>query len=63
MKCTICKKKINKIYSVISTCKCDNMYCLQHLRNHECSYDYKKEFKKFQEENMQKIIPDKIAKI
>lgn len=59
MKCYKCKK--NKY--IILDCKCKKKFCMKHLNNHKCSYDYKEEQKiKIQKENP-KIIKDKIPKI
>ncbi len=63
MKCTICKKKINKMYSVISTCKCEHIFCGKHMHDHSCTYDYKKEFKTIMESKTEKIVADKVSKI
>ncbi len=51
--CLICKKKINKIYILIHTCRCNGIYCNDHLHNHHCSFDYKTEY----QENMKKEMP------
>ena len=42
--CFLCAKKVG-IFGL--TCKCGNMYCTLHFHaeNHECKYDFKKEFK------------------
>lgn len=63
MKCTICKKKINKVYSVISTCKCKNVFCSKHMHDHSCTFDYKEEFRVIQETKMEKVVAEKITKI
>jgi len=59
MKCYKCKKN----NYIILDCKCKKNFCIKHLNNHKCSYDYKEEQKiKIQKENP-KIIKDKIPKI
>lgn len=47
MKCFMCNKKI-KLLSIHS-CKCGNSYCNSHKspENHNCTYDYFAEHKKF----------------
>jgi predicted nucleic acid binding AN1-type Zn finger protein len=56
-KCNICKKKniIN-----ITCSKCNNNFCIKHQcpENHNCSHDYKKDFK-----IIDKIIKSKIEVI
>tara|TARA_B100001287_G_scaffold234552_1_gene206378 strand:+ start:34 stop:231 length:198 start_codon:yes stop_codon:yes gene_type:complete len=61
-KCCICKKKLGL---VPYNCKCDKnkLFCSKHIHDHNCTYDYKKDFKeKFSKENP-KIIPLKINKV
>jgi predicted nucleic acid binding AN1-type Zn finger protein len=43
-KCPICNKKSNQLGLV---CKCGNKYCMQHRlpEHHNCTYDYKTEFR------------------
>ena len=42
--CIICKKKLGLLGFI---CKCNNYYCSlhRHAEKHNCSFDYKKEFK------------------
>ena len=44
IRCFLCGKKVG-IFGL--TCKCGNIYCSIHFQaeNHECKYDFKKEFK------------------
>ena len=44
IKCLVCEKKIRQIYvSTQHTCRCGNVYCIFHMSNHLCNYDYKKD--------------------
>jgi predicted nucleic acid binding AN1-type Zn finger protein len=61
-KCCVCKKKVGIIPF---TCKCDEkkVFCSKHRHDHNCTYDYKKEFQeKFTKENPV-IKPSKIIKV
>lgn len=60
--CNHCNKKINLYYL---KCKCNNLYCYKCINNdvHNCSYDYKNEYKKILEKNNKKIIHSKIDHI
>ena len=61
-KCSVCKKKVGIIPF---TCKCDKkkVFCSKHRHDHNCTYDYKKEFQeKFAKENPV-IAPNKIIKV
>lgn len=44
-------------------CRCENIYCIKHIHQHNCTYDYKSlQKKKLLQENP-KIISNKITKI
>ena len=58
LRCKICDKKINSFYKQILTCKCENIFCKNHLSDHQCTYDYKKEYKKLL--NKESVVPDKL---
>ena len=58
LKCKICNKKLSLIRSSI-ICKCPEKYfCELHFNNHNCEYDYKKDY-----EIYKKIEPIKLDKI
>lgn len=61
-KCFICKKKINNILVDIHTCKCENIYCGNHLdaNNHNCSFDYRKNYKNIIKDKLPLVVFDKI---
>ena len=44
-KCYLCHKKLSMIQF---TCKCNHIYCIQHMNphSHNCIYDYKSEKQK-----------------
>jgi hypothetical protein len=47
--------------SNIYTCKCRNIYCPKHLLAHDCTFDYKAEFKRYN--NLESISNEKVTKI
>ena len=63
--CNICNKKLNTLASLTSKCKCELYFCDKHLffTNHNCSFDYKNEFKKFYTSNYIINISNKVIKI
>lgn len=44
-------------------CKCQNKYCINHLSDHNCKYNYQKEHKKLISNNNIKITSIKMNKI
>lgn len=53
MKCLICEKKLHKLMKDLHTCRCQGIYCRQHILDHSCSFDYKK----MERENLSKTLP------
>ena len=49
-RCAKCNKKL-KLTAI--KCRCDNMYCSEHIysKNHDCSFDYKKNGRELLEKN------------
>lgn len=62
-KCIICKKKINKTMVDIHTCKCENIYCSNHIdaNNHNCSFDYRNNYKNIIKDKLPLVVFDKIV--
>jgi len=58
IKCLICGKKIKTIILDIYKCRCKSIYCVNHLHDHNCDFDYKKLLKINDE-----VINTKIMKI
>lgn len=58
MKCKKCKK----VKYIMLDCKCKEKYCIKHLNNHSCQYDYKKDKEKLKNDNP-KIVSEKIPLI
>ena len=58
--CNQCKKKLG---IMVHVCKCEKQFCITHLNDHSCQYDYKTEGKKKLESQLiigqlsQKVIP------
>lgn len=50
-RCKHCNKKISLVDVLSSTCKCGNIYCLNHRlpENHACTYNYLNEVNKEEE--------------
>ena len=57
-----CKKRVDIIGF---TCKCNNnvLFCSKHLRNHNCTFDYRKDGQKLLSVNNPVVIASKIDKI
>jgi len=59
-----CERKLSLVESTIK-CRCQNTFCTKHRlpKAHNCTYDYKLDHKRQLEENLVKVIADKIQKI
>lgn len=62
-KCKICSKKIKSIFKDMYTCKCDGVYCSNHLHDHSCTYDMKAFHRKCLEKRLIKVKKSKIQPI
>lgn len=62
IKCAYCKKKLGLLGF---KCKCNLMYCLEHLQpeSHNCTFDYRQEQCKKLEKSLLKVINSKIPSI
>lgn len=60
--CNLCNKRILVVYTDIHTCKCQKMYCSNHLQNHNCDFEYQNNYRKHIEKNLPKITKQKIIK-
>jgi predicted nucleic acid binding AN1-type Zn finger protein len=62
IRCACCNKKLGLLGF---TCKCGGNYCAEHRMSdrHACSYDYRQETAKRLEEQLVKVVGDKINKI
>lgn len=63
MKCYSCEKKIKLIYQMLSLCKCENNYCLNCIRSHDCKFDYIKHNQNILKERNCQVIAEKVIKI
>ena len=63
VKCQICGKKIPMYMQAVYTCKCKGVYCTDHKLNHDCTFDYKAEFREKAKERMPVIEAKKIEPI
>jgi hypothetical protein len=62
-KCKTCKKLLSLVESIKGLCRCNNIYCSEHIYIHICNFDYKEmERQKLIKSNPQ-IISEKIKKI
>ncbi len=60
VKCHLCQKKLNLILAIKGKCRCDIIYCPEHLISHSCKFDYKSlQKEKIIQENPQ-IIANKL---
>lgn len=57
--CKTCKRKINKLYIEMYTCKCKKLYCGNHLHSHKCSFDHVAEQQNVLREKMPIMEPDR----
>lgn len=59
-----CKRKLTLVEQDIK-CKCGNVFCAKHryTNDHNCTFDYKKDYKGKLEKQMDKVISEKISKI
>jgi hypothetical protein len=44
-KCQVCNKKINTISVITGTCRCKQIFCSKHILDHNCTFDYKEDYK------------------
>lgn len=58
-RCKKCKRKVNKLMVDVYTCKCSLLFCANHLHDHKCSFDHKKEEKNRLRKNMPVIKSNK----
>lgn len=63
MRCNNCNKKI-KLISYFN-CNCGNIYCMKcrYYDVHNCSHNYKNDFKEKINNENKKIVPTKLEKI
>lgn len=61
-RCNKCRKRLTLVEKELE-CKCNQTYCIKHLHNHECKYNYNEEFKKHIKSKNVKVIGEKIDKI
>ena len=57
-KCHMCKKKM-----LTTLCKCELVFCIKHLAQHTCTFDYREANKKELAEKNPRVIGSKITKI
>ena len=63
-KCLLCRKKIkNILIKMTGKCRCGNIYCSEHITNHNCNFDYKKLYEKEQENKLFVVKKAKVDKI
>ena len=60
-RCASCDKKIRQIDEIMSKCRCGNIYCIMHRVDHNCDYDYKRDYHK--NNNLFKLEAEKVSKI
>lgn len=62
-KCFLCKKKIKSVIPCL--CKCELLFCRLHMDpdTHNCTFDYKEEYKKTLIKNNPQVIHEKFVKL
>lgn len=63
VKCASCNYKIKDIFIEIHTCKCKGIYCNRHKLDHNCLFDYKKQCKENLQNNLHRVVSNKVTKI
>lgn len=60
-KCELCNKKV----LIINTCKCNKKFCMKHHHpeDHDCTFDFKEDYKKKLTDLNPIIKNDKLVKI
>lgn len=59
MRCSICNRKIKKMYKTTCECRCGKHFCSIHKFDHKCSFDYKTFNKNTLENKLVKIENNK----
>ena len=63
-KCSLCSKKLkNILIEVTGKCRCGNIYCREHITNHNCNFDYKKLYEKEKKNELIVVKKTKVVKI
>ncbi len=58
-----CHKKLNIVESIKGTCRCNQIYCSEHMANHSCKFDYKAFEKEKLIKNKPQIVSNKFERI
>ena len=60
IKCKVCNKKINLLFSDMNKCKCNKYYCSEHLIEHDCTFNYVDENKNKLLTTLNKVVKSKV---
>ncbi len=63
MKCKLCHKKLNKLYVEMYTCKCKLIFCSEHMIEHGCTYDHRKEIQDRLKKQLPVVKPKKFTRL
>lgn len=55
--CKLCKRKISKCMVDVYKCKCNLIFCSEHLHNHKCNYNHLNDNQKILRNKMPVIEP------
>ena len=62
-RCEACRKKLNAMMIIVNKCRCGGIYCVTHLHDHDCTFDYNKSFREKMSKELPKIEAPKIESI
>lgn len=61
-RCAHCNKKLKLIETISGKCKCEQIFCKQHLfaGEHKCTYDYRESSKQILAKMNPRVVADKL---
>tara|TARA_Y100000389_G_C17377484_1_gene472455 strand:- start:357 stop:557 length:201 start_codon:yes stop_codon:yes gene_type:complete len=64
LKCSLCNKKLkNVLIEITGKCRCGEIFCREHISNHNCTFNYKKLYEKEKKNELIVIKKAKVEKI
>ena len=61
--CFVCKKNLKLSQLTIGKCKCQKVFCKNHIHNHKCDYNYKENHQSQLHTNLQVVEFEKVSGI
>tara|TARA_Y100000389_G_C16949256_1_gene265668 strand:- start:148 stop:348 length:201 start_codon:yes stop_codon:yes gene_type:complete len=63
-RCNVCDKKLKNIFvEITGKCRCGNVFCKEHIINHNCTFDYKQLYVTEKKDELIIVKKDKVIKI